>query len=144
MHDRKRRLPVILGMTLIALAVVFPISASARERERTIPPDVLGAHVWTGELCDGTAVSVLFHVTDRGKLVFDQATGAPATARQHRGWFRVRFDGTRTRVLVWTNWRHGTLRLHVASRQGRCEPTPEQPADPAPAPPDDGGNGQTG
>ena len=83
MHNGKRRIFAILGLALLAMALVFPASVAARPH-RTIPADVLGDHVWTGQLCDGTAVSVKYHVTDRGRLVFDEASAAgtrPAAPR---------------------------------------------------------------
>ncbi len=70
MHQGKRRLSLILGLAVLAIAVAFPASVAAA---RFIPPEVAGAHTWTGVTCAGTPVSVTFHVTDRGRVVFDSA-----------------------------------------------------------------------
>jgi hypothetical protein len=139
MHSGTRRIFAMVGLGLLAMALVFPASVAAKPH-RTIPADVLGDHVWTGQLCDGTAVSVAYHVTARGRLVFDSAS-APARVQKHRGWFRVRFKGTPTRMMAFVHWgRHGVLHLHVRSWQGKCDPPPA--GDPPPV--DDGGHGQTG
>jgi hypothetical protein len=135
MHNGKRRIIVMLGLGLLMMAMVFPASVAARPH-RTVPADVAGAHTWTGQLCDGTAVSVAYHVTERGRLVFDEATGSRARVNRHHGWFRVRFVGERLRVVVWTHWRRGVLHLHTRVWQGECEVTPA----PEPPPTDDPGN----
>jgi len=140
MHNGKRRIPLIVGMALVAMALAFPVTVAAREHHRTIPPEVLGAHVWNGAACDGTALTVAFHVTDRGRLVFDSAAGSRTVVRKHHGWFSVRFVGEKVRMVAWVNWRHGTLQLHTRSRSAECPPPPVTD----PTPPDDGGNGQTG
>jgi hypothetical protein len=144
MHNGKRRIPLIVGMALVAMALAFPVSVAARDNhhDRTIPPDVLGAHTWTGTACDGTALSVAFHVTDRGRLVFDSAAGSATRVRKHHDWFTVRFNGKHVRLVAWVNWRHGTLRLHTRSWSADCPPPADPPADPPPV--DDGGNGQSG
>ena len=85
-------------------------------------------------------MSIAYHVTDRGRLVFDSASGSKARTDKHRSWFRTRFVGQHLRVLVWTHWRHGVLHLHTRVRQAECQPTPDD----EPPPVDDGGNGQTG
>ena len=70
MHNGKRRIFAILGLALLAMALVFPASVAAKPH-RTIPADLLGDHVWTGQLCDGTAVSVKYHVASDGTVVYD-------------------------------------------------------------------------
>lgn len=130
MHNGKRRISFIALLALATIALAFPAGAAAR----SVPAGVRGAHVWSGELCDGTDVSVKYHVTNRGRLVFDSASGAPARVSRHFGWFRVRFEGVRMRALV--HWgRRGVLHLHVRSWSRDCPPPPP----PADDPPNDGG-----
>ncbi len=133
MHQGKRRLSLILGLAVLAIAVAFPASVAAA---RFIPPEVAGPHTWTGVTCAGTPVSVDFHVTDRGRAVFDSASGGQARVRWAWHGFRVHFRGTSTRVMVWTSWRRGVLQLHVQSFNRFCPP----PADPPSGDPPPGGN----
>lgn len=125
----RRRLSAILGLMLLAMVMALPAGVAAREHHRTIPAEVLGDHVWTGTLCSGAAVSVAYHVTDRGRLVFDSVTGAPAHERGWRHEFRVRFDGTSARLFVWVHWRNGVLHLHDWFRQRPCETPPPPPVE---------------
>jgi hypothetical protein len=139
MLHRTRRVTLLLGLSLIALSLTLPIGAAAHPDRRVVPADLIGEHVWAGQLCDGTAISVTYEVTDRGRLVFIEATGGDVRVQSHRHWFRVRYIGTGTRVAVWAHWHRRTLELHDRSRTRDCDPPPaEEP------PPDDGGNGQTG
>ena len=136
MHQGKRRLSLILGLAVLAIAVAFPASAAAA---RFIPPEVAGSHTWTGVTCAGNPVSVTYHVTDRGRAVFDSATGGRARVRWLWHGFRVHFNGTSTRVMVWTTWRRGVLQLHVRSWSRFCPP-PADPPSGDPPPTDDPGN----
>jgi hypothetical protein len=138
MHHGRRRLAIILGISVLALAAAFPDAVAAR----SIPADVAGAHVWSGQLCDGTALTVSYHVSARtGRAVFDSATGGPVRVRWAWHGFLAHFRGTSTTLVVWTNWRRGVLHLHERVWSDPCPPPPT--GDPVP-PPDDGGNGQTG
>ena len=130
MHQGKRRLSLILGLAVLAIAVAFPASVAAA---RFIPPEVAGSHTWTGVTCAGHPVSVTYHVTNRGRVVFDSATGGSARSSWVWHGFRVHFRGTSTRVMVWTTWRHGVLQLHVRSRTRFC-PATRGPAQRRPAP----------
>lgn len=137
MHQRRRRLSLLIGTTVLAIAAVFPAGAAAAE----VTP-AQGPHVWTGQTCAGDKVSVSYHVGRRGRIAIDAVTGG--TVRVVRSWFRtmIRFRGTTTRVFIWTRWRHGTLHLNVESTNRRCPAPPSDdpaPGDP-PAPPVDPGN----
>jgi hypothetical protein len=135
MHQRRRRLSLLIGMTVLAIAAVFPAGVAAAQ----VTP-AQGPHVWSGQTCAGDNVSLSYHVGRRGRIVIDAVTGG--TVRVVRSWFRtmIRFRGTTTRVFIWTHFRHGTLHLHVDSTNGRC-PTPPD-GDPVlpPPPPVDPGN----
>lgn len=138
MFKGRRRLSLIVGLTLAVMTLALPAGVAARSA-KMIPADVLGAHVWTATLCDGTAVSVRYHVTARGRLVVDGTSGTRARVRGGAHWFEVRFVGAHTRMGAWVHWRHRTLHLQDWSAQRPCPPPPDD--DP---PPDDGGNGQSG
>jgi hypothetical protein len=143
MHKGRRRISLILGMTVMALMLTFPIGVAAAPR--SVPASVQGSHTWSGELCNGTDVKVTYHVTSRGRVVFDSATGARTRMVRFPGFFMVTFRGTQTRVLVWLTWRHGVASLHSRTWSGRCAPvTPPPPPQGDDGPVDDGGNGQTG
>jgi hypothetical protein len=141
MHMGRRRISLILGVTAMALMLTFPMGVAARTR--TVPADVLGTHTWAGELCDGTAATVTYHVTSRGRVVFDSATGADARVWRFQNFFMVRFRGTtHARVLFWVTWPKGVATLHSRAWAGHCAPVTPPAGDPPPV--DDGGNGQTG
>jgi hypothetical protein len=127
MRDHRRRIPLILGSALLAMMLIFPVTASAA-RHRVIPADVLGSHTWNGTLCDGRTVSVVYHVTERGRLVFDSVSGAQGQAGGRGHFLHVRFPGAATRLGVWVHWRHGTLHLHQHVWQRACETPPTPPA----------------
>ena len=113
MQMGRRRISLILGMTAMALMLTFPIGVAAAPR--SVPASVQGSHTWSGEMCDGTDLKVTYHVTSRGRLVFDSATGARARVRRFPSFFMVTFRGERTRVLVWLTWRRGVATLHSRS-----------------------------
>lgn len=140
MHKGRRRISLILGMMAMALMLTFPIGVAAAPR--SVPASVQGSHTWSGETCSGTELKVTYHVTSRGRLVFDSATGARARVLRFPSFFMVTFRGERTRVLVWLTWRRGVASLHSRSRAPECEPVTPPGGEPPPV--DDGGNGQTG
>ncbi len=140
MHMGRRRISLALGVTAMALMLTFPIGVAAASR--SVPDSVQGSHTWSGQTCDGTDLSVAYHVTSRGRLVFDSAAGATTRVWRFPGFFMVTFRGEHTRVLVWLTWRHGVAALHSHSWAPACEPVTPPAGDPPPV--DDGGNGQTG
>ena len=96
--------------------------------------DVLGAHTWSGKLCDGTAIGIEFQVVDdgtgNGKVTFDAdtfATGAEAWAKEFRkgSGFVAIFKEQRAAVLAWLKKADdGTWSLVVGSFAGHwCKGT---------------------
>jgi hypothetical protein len=62
-----------------------------------------GQRSWSGIACDGTALSVLYHVdaTGSGSVVFDSATGGTTTQKTlGNGALMVRFDKAKAAVLI--------------------------------------------
>src|SRR5215510_6205363 len=131
MHSAKRRLSLVIGMSILALAIAFPATVAAA---RIIPPEVLGPHTWSTTTCAGKTLSVAYHVTPRGRAVFDSSSGARARVwRTGRGFF-VRFRGEHTIVRVWTTWQQGVLRVRTRSWMPVCPPPTEEPSgDPPPS-----------
>jgi hypothetical protein len=117
------------------LAIVL----SGRDRQKLTgsPTDLGGARTWSAKLCDGTAVSVKYHVASNGTLVYDGATGPGATEKAFDGKgfkfgkgakfgdlvgaFIVRFDksGVGVVVALFKN-ADGTYTLKVSGRSGFC------------------------
>ncbi len=104
------------------------ITLSGKDRQKLSPVPV-GARTWSAHLCDGTAVTVLYHVaTDPTTLVetvvYDSATsvpaGATATVRTTHDGFVVRFDKTNVSVKVELKNVDGTYTLKVDGRSGNC------------------------
>jgi hypothetical protein len=135
MHSTKRRLSLLIGTSVLALAAIFPASVAAAQ----VTP-ARGEHVWTGTTCAGNTVSVAYHVGRRGRIVIDDIDGG--RARVMRSWFfvSVRFRGTTTRVTIRTAMRHGTLRLFENATNGHCSPPPADPPSGDPPPSSDPGN----
>lgn len=83
--------------------------------------DLAGARTWSAHLCDGTAVSVSYHVAADGTVVYDGATGAPATAKSSEHGLKVRFDGTKVGVKIKLRANDdGTFTLVVKGSSGKC------------------------
>jgi hypothetical protein len=82
----------------------------------------VGSRTWSGHLCDGTPVSVLYHVAADGTVMYDSATGAAATSRTTHDGFAVRFDTTNVgvRVELQKNADGTTYSLKVDGRSGNC------------------------
>jgi hypothetical protein len=59
-----------------------------------------GGRSWSAHLCDGTAVSVMYHVNADGTIGYDGVTGPAATATPKDHGLTVRFDGTRVGLTV--------------------------------------------
>jgi hypothetical protein len=80
-----------------------------------------GSRTWSAHLCDGTAVSVTYHVAADGTVVFDSSTGAKATEKAFKSGFVVRFDSTNVGVFVGIKKNQdGTYRLMVFGQSGHC------------------------
>ncbi len=83
--------------------------------------DLAGARTWSAHLCDGTAVSVNYHVAADGTIAYDGATGAPATAKTGEHGLKVRFDGTKVSVKIKLHANDdGTFTLLVKGSSGKC------------------------
>ena len=56
------------------------ITLSGKDRQKLSGAlaDLVGARTWTAHLCDGTKVTIAYHVTSDGKVVYDGATGGTA------------------------------------------------------------------
>lgn len=78
------------------------ITLSGKDRQRTTGTlaELAGPRTWSAHLCDGTAVTVTYHVGPGGSAVYDSATGAPATAKKYDHGFQADFDGTNVGVKV--------------------------------------------
>jgi hypothetical protein len=98
-----------------------------------------GDRTWNAKLCDGTAVSVAYHVGSDGKVVFDKATGAPykeqdlkaggegkdpdKSSKTHAlvSGIAVHFTKTNVGLVVWLQSNgDGTYTLKVLGRSGHC------------------------
>jgi hypothetical protein len=84
----------------------------------------VGSRTWSGHLCDGTALTVLYHVAADGTVMYDSTTsvpaGATATVRTTHDGFVVRFDKTNVSVKVELKNVDGTYTLKVDGRSGNC------------------------
>jgi hypothetical protein len=112
------------------------VSLSGRSKQQVSGAlaDVLGAHAWSGKLCDGTAIGIAFQVVEdpagTGKVTFDPdtfATGAEARAKELRkgkGFVAI-FKEQRAAVLVWLKKSDDdTWKLVVGSFAGKwCKGT---------------------
>ena len=108
------------------------ITLSGKDRQKLSGSlaDLAGARTWTAHTCDGTKVTVAYHVASDGTIAYDGATGAKATEKAfsfpngNKGWAKlwskskdktssapkttvvsvngigVRFDKTRVGVLI--------------------------------------------
>ena len=101
---------------------VLNVTLSGKDRQQLPLADLIGAHTWSGKLCDGTAVGFSYTVNDGGALTYGSATGATATSTSVGHGLIVRFDGTKARVMVLlTPARDGTTwALSTRAQLGRC------------------------
>jgi len=80
-----------------------------------------GPRTWSAHLCDGTAVSVKYHVTTTGTVVYDGATGGTATEKSFGKGFMAWFDKGRAGVFInLVAETDGTYTLYVHGRSGDC------------------------
>ncbi len=80
-----------------------------------------GPRTWSAHLCDGTAVSIKFHVATDGTVVYDGATGGTATEKSFGKGFMAWFDKGRAGVFVGlVAETDGTYTLYVHGRSGDC------------------------
>jgi len=78
------------------------ITLSGRDRMKLSGTlaELVGPRTWQGHLADGTKVTASYHVTPEGTVVFDSATGAPATSQATGHGLVVRFTGTDVGVKI--------------------------------------------
>jgi len=100
--------------------------------------DLAGPRTWVAHMCDGTKVSVAYHVASDGSVVFDSATPATfmekafdssklfdhwkdSTAKVSVKGFIVRFDNSGVGVAAWLKDNgDGTFTLVVQGSSGHC------------------------
>ncbi len=81
-----------------------------------------GVRTWSAHLCDGTAVTVKYHVNPDGTIGYDGATGAAATATPTEHGLAVRFDGTAVGLMVTLKSNEdGTYTLVARGFSGSCD-----------------------
>lgn len=76
---------------------------------------------WSAHLCDGTAVSVRYHVAADGTIVYDGASGGTTTVKTREHGISVRFDGTKVGVSISLRTNDdGSYTLVAKGVSGRC------------------------
>jgi len=100
------------------------ITLSGKDRQTLTASlaDLAGPKTWSAHLCDGTPVTVSYHVDETaGTIMFDGATGAPATATPKEHGLNVRFDGTKVGVKISLQATDGgAYKLVVKGKSGSC------------------------
>lgn len=99
------------------------ITLSGRDRQKLQGTllELAGARVWSAHLCDGTPVSVAYHVTAAGTAVVDATDPTTGTVKTNEHGFRVRFDGTKVGLSVRLKALEGDIwALKVSGQSGRC------------------------
>ncbi len=118
-----KRLTISINADKGTGAAKLRITLSGRDRQTLtgILAALAGNRTWAAHLCNGTAVSVKFHVTADGKVVYDSASGAPATEKNRDNGFVVRFTGTSAGVSAFLKANgDGTYTLVVRGQSGHC------------------------
>ena len=83
--------------------------------------ELAGARTWSAHECDGTPVSVAYHVTADGTVVVDSTNPTTATVKVQDNGFRVRFDGTNVGLDArLKDLKDGTWALKVSGHSGQC------------------------
>ena len=59
-------------------AAKITLSGKDRQKLSGALADLVGARTWTAHLCDGTQVTVAYHITSDGTVIYDGATGGTA------------------------------------------------------------------
>jgi hypothetical protein len=99
------------------------ITLTGKDRQRLSGTleELGGARTWSAHLCDGTPVTVSYHVDAGAMAVFDGATGGEVTLRPYSHGFQATFDGTKVGVKVGlTPTGDGTWALSGKGFSGRC------------------------
>ena len=123
------------------------ITLSGRDRQRLTGTlaELTGARTWSALLCDGTPVSVAYHVGPGAAAVFDSTTGAPATHAAIKNGFEVRFTGTNVGLQVALDQnKDGTYTVAAKGSSGSCGSNGHAGPDGTARPGNQGGNGPSG
>jgi len=99
------------------------ITLSGRDRQKTVGTlaQLAGSRTWSAHLCDGTPVTVSFHVASDGTIVYDGATGGTITEKTKNGVLFVRFNGTFVGMTARLKSEgSGTYKLVVQGFSGFC------------------------
>ena len=101
------------------------IVLSGRDRQKTVGTLAAlaagGERTWSAHLCDATPVSVTYHVTSDGTLVYDSSTGGTVTEKTKGHVLFVRFNGTFVGMFAWLKSQgSGTYKLVVQGFSGFC------------------------
>lgn len=105
-----------------AASLKITLSGKDRQKLQGTLAQLAGARTWSAHLCDGTPVSVNYHVdSSTGKVVFDSATGPNPVNKQLGKGLLVRFKGTSVGVLVWLkSIGNDQYKLNVLGQSGHC------------------------
>jgi hypothetical protein len=117
-----KRLTIFVGVDKKSGKAMLSIVLSGRDKLKLDGSlaDLAGARTWAAHLCDGTAVSVAYHVTADGTVVFDSSTGAPAKEKSFKSGFVVRFTNTNVGVFAGLKKTDDGYRLIVFGNSGHC------------------------
>jgi hypothetical protein len=97
------------------------LSGKDRQELSAALADLLGPRMWSAHLCNGTPVTVNYHVAAGGTIVFDSATGASATTKTTGHGFRASFTDQHVWVAVRLKaLEDGTYHLSVRGHSGQC------------------------
>jgi hypothetical protein len=99
------------------------ITLSGKDRQKLTGTLVAlgGARTWSAHLCDGTVVSVAYHVDADGTVAFDSSVGPTASIKSGEHGLKVRFDGTKVGVKISLRQNEdGTYTLQVKGSSGHC------------------------
>jgi hypothetical protein len=86
-HDGfTKRLSISISAKLPDGPAKLALVLSGRDRQKLSGTlaQLAGDRTWSARLCDGTKVAVNYHVGSDGTVVYDGATGAPATERDFK------------------------------------------------------------
>jgi hypothetical protein len=104
-----------------AASLRITLSGKDRLKLQGTLAQLAGARTWSAHLCDGTPVSVNYHVDGTGKVVFDSATGPNPVNKQLGKGLLVRYKGTSVGVLIWLkSIGNDQFKLNVLGQSGHC------------------------
>jgi len=102
--------------------LAITLSGKDRMRMSGTLAELSGPRTWSAHLCDGTLVTVNYHVGPGAEAVFDSASGAAATSKKIGKGFRAKFTGSWVGVLVTLReQKDGTYSLRASGLSGKCK-----------------------